>query len=526
MNFILSIFNDKSDNLPQQVVRTWPQLCQRFAAPVVRQEKDGTLFSPARFTPPVRRAANVVEVSLLVLDCDHGLKQMADINKQVLSAVPGLAFAIYSTHSHRQVTKSNPLAESRYRVVVPLAAPVPVAEFAKLWQWAAAIPGLQIDQQAKDASRIYYTPAKFADEAPYEWHVERGEFLQWEKVVQSSGGKSDVDVSGIRETRSLLESNEGKDRKPPTTNPKPETGFPTWASRHEELTARIRARGKRNGRGIYDARCIAHNGKGATGLLFNPTTNAVSCNGGCSYDALLFAEGLLPGPLPDQPIVGADPRVLPDTAALDQGGQIGQDGHTGPPLQTPPTASRLHASRLHVVYSLLLAHCLELRDEDAAAIAKHWGPEAAYMNESISWPEVGQNDDGLQNKNWDRNLDNSNKHMVQSDIPLPTRSQALVKVCSLPTFNEARTAAGRLAELFDLSGIPGFYLSPVANAWCLNVPSLKPGALLSPYYSPGGYLIGIRIHRSVRDRRGGNSWLLTSRGLPRGSRAVALREVA
>lgn len=481
MNFAISIFNNKSDNLPQQVVRSWPLLCQRFATPVVRQEKDGPLFSPARFVPQKRRAANVVEVSMLVLDCDHGIRSKEHLltalrvsgGKHPLAQLPRFAFAIYSTHSHRQVTASNPQGEPRYRVVIPLAGPVPAEQFPALWLWAASIPGLHVDPQAKDASRIFYTPAKFCDEAPYEWHVEPGEFLDWRQAINVGQDNHDHHPAESHGARlGDLES----DQKEVTQKPAGDTL--TWPLRHEELTRRIMARGKRNARGVWDARCIAHGGKGETGLLFNPATNAVSCNAKCGYDQLLIAEGLPAGRLPDEPLAARVSAKLPS-------------------IENSP-APIVTAARLHVIYSLLLAHCLELADDDLAALEKHWGSDTIY-GESVPWPD--------------------------SD------AQALVKVCSMPGFYPARAAARQLSEHFDLRGVPGFfyaehYYAPqgLIKTWLLNLPrNLKPGALLAPYYSRGGYLVGIRIFRSWRDR-GGTPWLLNSRGLPFGSRAVALEK--
>ena len=71
MEYKLSLFNTKRDNHPKVATRTWPKLCEAFARPQIRREKDGLLFSPAIFDPPLRRKENVIELSLLALDCDH-----------------------------------------------------------------------------------------------------------------------------------------------------------------------------------------------------------------------------------------------------------------------------------------------------------------------------------------------------------------------------------------------------------------------------------------------------------------------
>jgi hypothetical protein len=57
--FTISLFQGIGDTRPEQVVRTWPQLCAKFAKPLIRQEKDGLLFSPAKYRGSRRLIANV-----------------------------------------------------------------------------------------------------------------------------------------------------------------------------------------------------------------------------------------------------------------------------------------------------------------------------------------------------------------------------------------------------------------------------------------------------------------------------------
>ncbi|MGB8509758.1 MAG: hypothetical protein WCD76_15350 [Pyrinomonadaceae bacterium] len=63
-----------------------------------------------------------------------------------------------------------------------------------------------------------------------------------------------------------------------------------------ELKRRIMDAGKQNGKGIYEARGVCHNGQGETALIFNPATGAVHCNSGCDYKAILRAFGLPESP--------------------------------------------------------------------------------------------------------------------------------------------------------------------------------------------------------------------------------------
>ena len=187
MSFRLSLFNSKTDTLPKEAQRTWAQMCERFEHPIVREAKDGALFSPALFQPAHRLQKNVTELSLLVLDYDHQASLEDDLAKW---RVLGCCFAAYTTHSHRQVTESNPLAEERFRVVVPLVMPIPVEKFPALWQWAAHLSDGKIDSQAQDASRMYYRPAVASSDAPYESVIVDGEPLDWQALDLETNTKA------------------------------------------------------------------------------------------------------------------------------------------------------------------------------------------------------------------------------------------------------------------------------------------------------------------------------------------------
>lgn len=174
--FSLSLFKNKHDVVPQLVERTWQDICNRIASPQIRADKDGPLFCPAIFDPPRRKKANVQQISELVLDFDHG----ADFDRDLaVWRERGLAFAAYTTHSSYRETESNPNAEERFRVIIPLLEPIPASEFPKLWRWAADLSGGKVDPQAKDASRMFYTPAIAVEGALYRHEIHNGHLLDW-----------------------------------------------------------------------------------------------------------------------------------------------------------------------------------------------------------------------------------------------------------------------------------------------------------------------------------------------------------
>lgn len=278
----LSTFKGKTDTTPVEVERTWAELLHRFANPVVRQKKDGQLFSGARFEPPYRLLVHVREVSVLILDVDTGALNLDTV--KAAAGRLGVAFGLYSTHSHKRKTERNPNAEPRWRVCYPLLEPVPVGKYNALWQFAADMTGLPVDESTKDASRMFYTPVKHSASSPYEhYHCGDKEFLDWT-------------VLGLEEPQ------------PAEPVEKPEAEFKYHEDRHMALVTSITFRGKLNRRGKIDARCLSHNGSGNTALMFNPATGAVKCNNDCSYSDILAAEGLPAGQLPKRPAEKKKPK--------------------------------------------------------------------------------------------------------------------------------------------------------------------------------------------------------------------------
>lgn len=207
----------------------------------------------------------------------------------------------------------------------------------------------------------------------------------------------------------------------------------------------------------------------------------------------------------------------------------------------------MNIARLHVIYSLLLAHCLSLSQADENTIAKEWQC-AIYGAEEIPWPSIGLEDieqyiPGARHLRFD--LLQSAIRALPWDHPLkrlaeiPRRAPASVKICSMPTQLEMLAAALELSRLFDLRGVPGFYFEevtpgPRANdvraqviadygPWRINLPSSIKTGLLAPYYNGTQYVMGIQIYRSVRDRA---PFLLSSSGKPGGAAAIACRERA
>ena len=279
--FNLSFFKNKRDATPQVVERSWQQLCEQFKTPEVRLEKDGLLFSPAKFEPAHRLNKNVREISMLVLDIDHNAE--LETLKAKLAAFDS-AYVIYSTHSHLRRTEKNSNAEPRFRVCLPLELAIPANDFPALWQYAKQKIGLPSDENAKDVARMFYVPAIARLDAPYVFELKDGLFLDWRKLPLDSFSANGSANGDNREMSDAVIFDFNEDR-------------------HTELCRRIASQAKATGRGTFEMKCPAHNGNGNSSLFHDPTTQSVACirkPNPCSYFEILSAFGLQNERLPSR----------------------------------------------------------------------------------------------------------------------------------------------------------------------------------------------------------------------------------
>lgn len=221
-------------------------------------------------------------------------------------------------------------------------------------------------------------------------------------------------------------------------------------------------------------------------------------------------------------------------------------------------------SKLHVIYSLLLAHCFGLRPEDERALKKTWGfTDQEIYGAPVEWLHqppprsrcVGHVRDErvtLQSEmpaghSWHRPLCRAAadtkawQAVVQRSQELCRCAQPIaprpLKICSMPGPVQQVIAANLLAQDFDLEGVPGFYredltklpadpgdyllrwLKERCGPWRLNL-NYRAG-LLVPYTNGTPWIVGLKIYRGLRDRQ---PTVLTSRGLPGGAKAIGVVE--
>jgi hypothetical protein len=135
-----------------------------FPVIAVASKLDLPAWSPARFKSGATRKVSAVEsVSCLVLDHDAGDPEEA------LAAWDGWVAILHSTWSHRPEAP-------RFRVIVPLARPVPAERWTAAWSWAAE-RSRGADPACKDPSRLYFRPAVPFAEAPRLERIQVGEVL-------------------------------------------------------------------------------------------------------------------------------------------------------------------------------------------------------------------------------------------------------------------------------------------------------------------------------------------------------------
>ncbi len=98
-------------------------------------------------------------VCALVLDIDEGTTV-----EEALDRCGQLALVLHTTWSHTE-------AAPRFRILLPLARPVPAALWTPRWQAATTAFGLRVDPACKDARRRYLLPATPAADAPRHYVV-------------------------------------------------------------------------------------------------------------------------------------------------------------------------------------------------------------------------------------------------------------------------------------------------------------------------------------------------------------------
>jgi KaiC/GvpD/RAD55 family RecA-like ATPase len=156
----------------------WEEIVSFVARPIVHEDKP-TLpgWSPAKFVDSKRSKANVEAISLLVLDLDETSLTL----EGVAGVFAGVSGIVHTTHSS---TPEKP----KYRIILRLTRDVSAAEHALVWTHVHALcleQNVSLDTTARDASRLFYVPAKRED-AVYDWRDLPGEPLPVDELLASA----------------------------------------------------------------------------------------------------------------------------------------------------------------------------------------------------------------------------------------------------------------------------------------------------------------------------------------------------
>jgi hypothetical protein len=118
-----------------------------------RAKKDGIAFSPVTYRPDATRSLRAVDLCYGIgLDIEHVTPERVAQLFQTLTD-GGIRHFAYTTHSHAP-------AAPRWRAVIPLTQPVPAALYPRIWEQVVEVVGADaVDEQTKDASRLFYLPS-------------------------------------------------------------------------------------------------------------------------------------------------------------------------------------------------------------------------------------------------------------------------------------------------------------------------------------------------------------------------------
>jgi predicted RNA-binding Zn-ribbon protein involved in translation (DUF1610 family) len=191
---------------------------------------------PARFEPDApRQAAHVVDLHFLVLDYDDGATIEQERER-------------WSAYAHCGHTSwSHALDTPKFRLVLPLARPVAVFWWARVWEWALRFaPG--IDRATRNPDRIYFLPAIKRPSAPWQSWTHDGPWLDVEgpelpaTAAELEQARRADAMRQIRERRPYNDAGREANRQHRLLLEDPETRH-TWAIAHGgHVSARTQGR--------------------------------------------------------------------------------------------------------------------------------------------------------------------------------------------------------------------------------------------------------------------------------------------
>ncbi|CAG9239461.1 hypothetical protein BCAR13_890042 [Paraburkholderia caribensis] len=116
--------------------------------PVIANKHGGKLWSPTIYAADAsRKSANVEAITALVIDVDDGTPFV-----DLVVRLEPFRYVMHTSYSH---TNAHP----KYRIVLPLDAPVPTSEWSNAWQRMSLLVDGHADPATKDPARMYFLPS-------------------------------------------------------------------------------------------------------------------------------------------------------------------------------------------------------------------------------------------------------------------------------------------------------------------------------------------------------------------------------
>ncbi len=130
-------------------------------------------YIPASFNPVYRHGDNFVSRDAITFDFDHvGMEDWA----KILQALPNIALAMYTTHSHNENAP-------RFRVVVPLSRPTSFDEFQAVSRKLAARFGIELAaRESFTPPQMTYLPLR-SPRGLFDSHIQDGSWADVDQIL-------------------------------------------------------------------------------------------------------------------------------------------------------------------------------------------------------------------------------------------------------------------------------------------------------------------------------------------------------
>lgn len=181
--------------------RPWPQLvCDLKRGSKAKEKVNLGGWCPVQFSGNHRTLEAVKSVHALVLDIDNKVPGKKDTRvpddeivtiDAVLDALVEYEVYVYTSWNHDAASNW-----PRFRALIPFERPVTGAEYPAVWaayRERLVAMGTFIDEQTKDASRLWFWPA--ASRPGYETRHQRGRPLAVDDVLSAAEDKDRVQIS-------------------------------------------------------------------------------------------------------------------------------------------------------------------------------------------------------------------------------------------------------------------------------------------------------------------------------------------